>query len=91
MKDYAAVYKYLENSVYPDGLSKEKKRNFRRKCKENFKIENGQLFHRRCDRKNASEQNETNELTDEWELCISTEEEKARVLRSCHSSATGTH
>ena len=90
MEDYEAVYRYLESSVYPDGLSKEKKRNFCQKCKENFKIENGQLF-QRCDRKNASEQNETDELADEWKLCISTEEEKARVLRSCHSSATGTH
>ena len=49
MKDYEAVYRYLESSVYPDGLSKEKKQNCRGKCKENFNIENGQLFHRRCD------------------------------------------
>ena len=82
--------RYLENSAYSDGLSKEKKRNFRGTCKENVKIENGQLFHRRCDRKNESEQDETDELkpTDEWKLCILTEEEKVIVLRSCRSSAT---
>ena len=79
MEEYETVYRYLESSAYPDGLSKETKRNFRWKCTENYKIKNGQLFHRRCDRK--KEQHETDELRGEWKLCIVTEEEKARVLR----------
>ncbi len=52
MEEYEAVYRYLENNGYPDVLSKDTKRNFRRKCNENFNINNviGQLYHRKCDR-----------------------------------------
>ena len=42
MDEYDDVYTYLESGTYPEGLSKDGKRNWRRKCKENFKIENGQ-------------------------------------------------
>lgn len=89
MEDYQAIYSYLESNEYPDSLTKDQKRNFRRKCNENFKIENGQLFHRKCYRQCANGQHQPNQLEDEWKFCLRTEEEKARVLRSCHSSAIG--
>ncbi len=89
MEDYTAVYSYLENNEYPEGLTKDGKRNWRRRCCENFKIENGQLFHRKCDRKKKEqEQQEPNQS--EWKRCIKTNEEKDRIFRSCHSSDTGT-
>ena len=58
MDEYDEVYTYLESGTYPEGLSKNGKRNWRRKCKENFKIENGQLYHRKCERKPLNEQQE---------------------------------
>ena len=36
MDEYDEVYTYLESGTYPEGLSKDGKRNWRRKCKENF-------------------------------------------------------
>ena len=45
MEKYDSIYRYLESGIYPEGLLKNEKRNFRRKCKENFKIEKGQLYY----------------------------------------------
>ena len=88
MEEYVDVYAYLESNKYPEGLLKDSKRNWRRKCRENFKIENGQLFHRKGDRKAVKEQ-EQEHGSNEWKLCIKTSEEKERIMRSCHSSVTG--
>lgn len=46
MEEFDYVYSYLESGTYPEGLSKDAKRIWRRKCKENFKIENGQLYYK---------------------------------------------
>ena len=73
----------MEGGIYPEGLSKNEKRNFRRKCRENFKIENGQLYYSKSDRDTATQKEH------EWKLCVKTEDDKQRMLRSCHSSATG--
>ena len=54
--EYVDVYAHLESNKNPEGLSKDSKRNCHRKCRENFKIENGQLFHRKGDRKAVKEQ-----------------------------------
>lgn len=51
MEELGDVYSYLDTGAYPEGLSKYGKQNWRRKCKENFKIENGQLFHKEGDRR----------------------------------------
>ena len=50
MDEYDDVYTYLESGTYPEGLSQDGKRNWHHKCKENFKIENGQLYHRKGER-----------------------------------------
>ena len=81
---FTCIFTYLESGIYPAGLSKNEKRNLRRKCNENFKVENGQLYYRRSNRCTTQEECE-------WKLCIKTVEEKQRVLRSCHSSATGNY
>ena len=83
MEKYDSIYRYLESGIYPEGLLKNEKRNFRRKCKENFKIEKGQLYYSKSDRCTATHKEP------EWKLCVKNEDDKQRMLRSCHSSATG--
>ena len=47
MDCYNDVEVYLMNGQYPSGMGKGEKSNFRRKCKNNFKIEDGILYYRR--------------------------------------------
>lgn len=85
MEDYDDVYKFVKEGVYPSGYSKNEKRNFRRKCIENFMIKDSQLYyhpHSRSGKSSAA-------TIQDWRLCIKTEEEKEKVFISCHSSATG--
>ncbi len=83
MEDYDDIFRFCEGRGYPAKLTDPEKRNFRRKCKENFKVDGGQLYYKRSDRGTQS-------LSERpWKLCIKTTEEKERVLKSCHSSATG--
>ena len=51
------------------------------------KIENGQLYHRKGERKPLNKQQEQQEPA--WRLCIKTKDEKESILRSSHSTATG--
>ena len=83
MEDYEEIYRFCEDNVYPCGLSKNQKRNFRRKCGENFKTDDGQLYYRRSNRGKS-------DTPSKWMLAVKTVEEKERVLKSCHSSPTGT-
>ena len=55
------------------------KANLRRKCRNNFKLEEGILYYRR----NVLNENEP------WRICVHTEDEKKRVLESCHSGVEG--
>ena len=87
MKEYEDAYAYLEKSKYPEGLTKDGKRNWRRKCCENFMVERGQLFYRKGQRK-AMQEDVVGEREQQWKLCIKTNEEKERVMKSCHTSAT---
>ena len=84
MEDYERIFTYLESGIYPAELLKNEKRNFRRKCKENYKVENGQLHYRRSSRSRCTTQ-------EEWKLCIKNTEDKERILKSCHSSSTGNY
>ena len=85
MEQYDDIFEYLQNNTYPEGLSKDSKRNWRHKCTENYKIQEGQLFHRKSTRSKSKEQKDESE----WKRCVRTQEEKERMLKSCHSSATG--
>ena len=59
----------------------------RRKCKENYEVDNGELYFRKSGR--GSKKGPQTECNDVWKKCIWTIEEKDRVLTSVHGSATG--
>ena len=60
----------------------------RRKCTENFKLEGCQLYYRKGTRGMKSDvSKEGKDIS--WRLCIRTNEEKRKVLKSCHEAATG--
>ena len=65
----------LCKNQYPKGISKGDKANLRRKCK-NFKFECGVLYFKRV-KKGGKE--------DGWKICFRTENEKRRILDSCHA------
>ena len=62
------VENYLKNAKYPEGLSKGEKANFRRKIRNNFKLEDGILFY-----KHAQERADDATV---WKICIRSEKEK---------------
>ena len=51
-------------------------------------VERGQLLFRKGQRK-AMQEDVVGECKQQWKLCIKTSEEKERVMKSCHTSATG--
>ena len=59
---------------YPKGLSRGDKANLRRKCK-NFKFD--------CRVKKGEGDEEG------WKICVRTEDEKRRILESCHAGIKG--
>ena len=69
MEELSIVEKYLLRGKYPEGLSKGEKANLRRKCRNNFKLDQGILYYK----KNVSGD------TDSWKICARTEEEKKRI------------
>ena len=76
LNEYEHVFAYLSIGEYPEHLTKEQKRNFRRKCKDNFNIVDGQLKYRK-------------KGTQEWRIFIAKKDEKGKVLHSCHASSLG--
>ena len=80
-RELSVVEEYLLRGTYPDGFSKADKANLRRKCRNNFKIEDGVLHYR----KNGGSEREE----DHWRICVRSEEEKSRILESCHSGVAG--
>ena len=79
---YGAIYQYLASGKYETGSSKNQRRIIRRKAQEHYRIENGRLFYSAI-----SSTNTTKERT--WKLVIKTEEERQRILESCHSGIGG--
>lgn len=76
-REYDEVFNYLSAQEYPATAStKDKKRNFRRKCRDNFKLEDGQLKYR----KKGSE---------DWRVFIARRQDRRRILQNCHGSALG--
>ena len=72
----------LRHGRYPNGLSKGEKANHRRKCHKNFLFERGLLYYRRA--KGADEVEE-----EPFRICVRTEEEKKRIMESCHAEVEG--
>ena len=69
----------LRSSQYPKGMTKGEKTNLRRKCKNNFKFETGMLYYKNNGIDEASK----------WKICVRSDDEKRRILESCHSGIEG--
>ena len=80
MEELKIVEKYLLRGEYPPEYTKTDKANLRRKCRNNFKLEEGVLYFR----KKVSDDN-----SEPWRICVHSEDEKRRVLESCHSGVEG--
>ena len=82
-KELGIVEKYLLRGEYPVGMTKADKANLRRKCRNNFKTEDGVLYYR----KNV----ETGDKQEDslWRICVRTCEDKMRILESCHAGLAG--
>ncbi|KAL5497268.1 hypothetical protein EMCRGX_G013711 [Ephydatia muelleri] len=74
--EFSIVEDYLRMNQYPKGISKGDKANLRRKCK-NFKFDCGVLYFRRVKKGEGEEER--------WKICVRTEDEKRRILESCHA------
>eukprot|EP00731_Ephydatia_muelleri_P034765 Em0075g18a len=80
--EFSVVEDYLRMNQYPKGISKGDKANLRRKCK-NFKFDCGVLYFRRVKKGEGDEEG--------WKICVRTEDEKRRILESCHAGIEGNH
>ena len=58
MEDLAVVDAYLSRGEYPSGLSKGEKANLRRKCRNNFKLEEGVLYYKKANKDS------------DWKICV---------------------
>ena len=67
------------------GMEKKDKANFRRKCRNNYRFEAGQLFYKKYRVKDTNEDEQLPGRS-EWKICVRSEEEKRRILESCHGS-----
>ena len=71
----------MRNAKYPEGLTKGEKANFRRKVNNNYKLDAGQLYY-----KKATDDGSDSSV---WKMCIRSEEERMRVVKSCHEGVGG--
>ena len=79
MEEFTVVENYLRHGRYPEGLSKGEKANLRRKCRKNFLFKDGILYYKRavgCE-------------DEQWRVCIGTNEEKEKIMESCHAGVEG--
>ena len=74
-EELSVVEKYLVHREYPNEFSKAEKANIRRKCGNNYKMEDGVLHYRK----------NVNGKESMWRTCIRSDEEKKRVMESCHN------
>ena len=73
MGEFVDVENYLSRRKYLEGITMGEKANLRRKCRNNYKIEAGTLYYRKC----AAQGEEP------WK--ISARSEEKRILESCHT------
>ena len=76
---------YICKWQYPDSFQKGEKANLHRRCRNNFKFEDGILYYRK-----DSKKSEVNESNDVWRICVGSDEEKNRIMESCHAKVEGT-
>lgn len=77
----------LTDGRYPPGSSKNQRRIIRRKCIEHFRAEDGVLYYSAVSTSKVSKSDSCPDR--EWKIVVRTEEERRRILESCHSSAHG--
>lgn len=82
---------YLRRGKYPDDIQKKDKPNFRRRCRNNFKFEGGILYYKKCSGKKAATISGQFPGASEWRVCVRSEEDKRRILESCHGGTAGGH
>ena len=76
MENLQPIEDYLRKGEYPENISsKTEKANFRRKCRQNFKFENGSLYYKK----------NTKAAGEDWRMCVRSIEEKSRILEDCHA------
>ena len=85
--DVSAVEEYLLRGEYPLAYSKSDKANLRRHCRNNFKIDDGIMRYHTARKvaKCAGEEAEESE----WKVCVRSQEEKKRIMESCHGGKSG--
>ena len=80
MDKLCEVENYLLRGEYPLNFTKAEKSNLRRRCRNNFRIELGVLQYR-ANSKSTEEE--------EWKVAVRSNEEKQRILESCHAGMEG--
>jgi len=75
-EEYDQIYTYLRFQQYPEGFSKDQKRNFRRRCRNNFELDRGLLYFHTKGSKDLKQ-------------VPRSQAERERVLESCHSLTEG--
>ena len=83
MEDLTAVDTYLRKGEYPSGIGKGEKANLRRRCRNNFKLEGGVLYYKKALSAKESEDQS------EWKICVRSNEEKQKIMESCHAGVGG--
>ncbi|XP_064383224.1 uncharacterized protein LOC135348618 isoform X3 [Halichondria panicea] len=78
MENLQEIENYLRKGEYPPTInSKTEKANFRRKCRQNFKFENGSLYYKKHTKAADAA---------DWRICVRSNEEKSRILEDCHAA-----
>ena len=78
--EYDQLNEYAAFHRYPTGSSKNQRRIIRRRCLENFRAEDGVLYYSQL----ASDSPDR-----KWKIVVRSEEERRRIMESCHSSPHG--
>ena len=74
--EHDQIYQYLRSQQYPEGYSKDQKRNFRRKCANNYRIEKGILYYHAKD-------------SAQWKQVPRSKRAKERIMEACHTLPEG--
>ncbi len=89
MENLLDVEDYILHGKYPDrDLTKNEKTNLRRKCRNNYRIQDGILQYRVSSRSSCEDEDKSDTMIC-WKICVRSEEEKKRILGSCHAGMEG--
>ena len=80
MEEFDVIETYLRHGDYPNGITKDEKANLRRKCRNNYKFNEGILYYKK--------KTDTTE-EDAFRVCIRSDDDMLRVLESCHAGMEG--